>query len=168
MPCFSSLFLKSLIIFWARLPTCMPRLLPALVLLLLLRLFEFMSLLAHFGLFLVTFRFVLCNFWLSFQTSSELFEGSVTVSPEQESSSSRLDLLVLCTGDFLQSFRYIWCSSWICYKESDENSCRSYRFVCGRTSISIVQGINRCKMGCNGECYKKRIDERDRTGCSRT
>src|SRR5205807_10208299 len=56
----------------------------------------------------------------------------------------------------------------ICHKESNENSCNSYWFVRGCTSIFIIQGINRCEMGCNGERYKKRLDERDRTSCSRT
>ena len=33
---------------------------------------------------------------------------------------------------------------------------------------TYLQGVNRRKMGCNGECYKKRIDKCVRTGCSCT
>jgi uncharacterized membrane protein (Fun14 family) len=40
-------------------------------------------------------------------------------------------------------------------------------FVAALAFLSY-KGVNGCKMGWNGECYKKRIDERIRTGCSRT
>jgi len=42
-----------------------------------------------------------------------------------------------------------------CHKESNENSCSSYWAVCGGTIIFIIQGVNRRKMGCIGEYYKK-------------
>jgi uncharacterized membrane protein (Fun14 family) len=40
-------------------------------------------------------------------------------------------------------------------------------FVAAMAYLSY-KGINRCKMGCNGECYEKRIDNRNWTGCSHT